>query len=59
MKFFRISYKQGKNRSFEVIEAESRLKALKIFANSSLGVMQKVDEISEPFSMKFKKLKKW
>ena len=56
MKYFRIQYKQGKNRNFEVIEAESRLIALKEFAAKSIGVMQKIDEVSQPLSMRFQKM---
>lgn len=55
MKYFRIGYKQGKKRGFEVIEANNRLEALKIFSGRSLGVMQKVDEIALPLSLRFKK----
>ena len=55
MKYFRIAYKQGKKRGIEVIEANNRLEALKIFSERSLGVMQKVDEIALPLSLRFKK----
>lgn len=55
MKYFRIRYKQGKKRGLEVIEANNRLEALKIFSERSLGVMQKVDEIALPLSLRFKK----
>jgi general secretion pathway protein F len=55
VKYFRIAYKQGKKRGIEVIEANNRLEALKIFSERSLGVMQKVDEIALPLSLRFKK----
>jgi general secretion pathway protein F len=60
MKYFRIRYKRGKNRYFETIEAQNRLEALKLFSQKSLGVMQNIDEIAQPLSLRFKKFQqKW
>ncbi len=55
MKYFRIQYKQGKNRRIEILEAANRLDALKIFSQMSLGIVQDIVEIPQPLSMKFKK----
>ncbi len=56
MKYFRIQYKQAKNRHIKVIEAVNRLEALKIFSALSLGVVQDIVEIPQPLSMKLEKL---
>ena len=56
MKYFRIRYKQGKNRGIEVVEAENRLIALNTFSQNPLGVIQTIDEISQPLSIRLKKM---
>lgn len=55
MKYFRVHYKQGKNKKFEVFEAGNRLEALQDFSNKSIGVMLRIDEVSQPLRMRFKK----
>lgn len=60
MKYFRIRYKQGKNRGIEVVEAENRLVALNTFSQNPLGVIQTIDEVSQPFNLRLKKIQeKW
>lgn len=54
MKYFRIHYKQGKVKKFDVIKAENRLKALELFSEKSIGIMLNIQEVSQPLSMKFK-----
>ncbi|HIC44767.1 MAG TPA: type II secretion system F family protein [Sulfurimonas sp.] len=60
MKYFRIQYKQGKYRGLHVLEASNRLEATKQFSTLSLGVIQKVIEVPQPFSIRFEKFQeKW
>lgn len=60
MKYFRIQYKQGRNRRIEILEAPNRLEAIKAFSMLSLGVFQSIAEVPQPLNMRFKKLqKKW
>lgn len=58
MKFFRVRYKQGKHRRSTTLEAAHKAEALKKFRDQSLGVPMEVKEISEPWSMKWDKIKK-
>ena len=58
MKFFRVRYKQGKHRRSTTLEAAHKAEALKKFRDQSLGVPMEVKEISEPWSMKWEKIKK-
>lgn len=58
MKFYRVRYKQGKRKFSTTLEAAHKAEALKKFRDKSLGVPVEVREISEPFSMKWEKLKK-
>lgn len=58
MKFFRVRYKQGKHRRSTTLEAAHKAEALKKFRDQSLGVPIEVKEISEPWSMKWEKIKK-
>ncbi|MDD2369066.1 MAG: type II secretion system F family protein [Sulfuricurvum sp.] len=57
MKFFRVRYKQGKHKRSSVFEAAHKAEALKKFRDKSLGVPVEVKEVSEPFSMKFERIK--
>ncbi|MFA5216471.1 type II secretion system F family protein [Sulfuricurvum sp.] len=57
MKFFRVRYKQAKKRSSITVEAAHKAEALKLFRNKSLGVPLDVQEVAEPFSMKFDRFK--
>ena len=60
MKYFRIQYKQAKNRRIKVLEATNRLEALKLFSGLSLGVVQDIVEVPQPLGMKFEKFQeKW
>lgn len=58
MKFYRVRYKQGKHRRATVLEAAHKAEALKKFRDQSLGVPIEVKEVSEPWSMKWDKIKK-
>ena len=55
MKFFRIKYKQGKNRGIQILEASSRIEAVKQFTQMSIGISQEIVEIPQPLSIRFKK----
>ncbi len=57
MKYFRIRYKIGKEYRLKVIEASSRIEALKSFSAMSLGIMQSAEEIAQPLSMRIRKYK--
>ena len=57
MKFFRIRYRIGKKRDVIVLEAQNRIEAIKKFLDIGIGVMVDIQEVSEPISMKFQKLK--
>ncbi|MEA1982079.1 MAG: type II secretion system F family protein [Campylobacterota bacterium] len=57
MKFFEILYKHGKKRDKIVLETPNKLDAMKEFHNLELGVIVKMREIPEPFSLKVQKLK--
>ncbi len=57
MKFFRVRYKQAQKRSSITVEAAHKAEALKLFRTKNIGVPLNVQEVSEPFSMKFEKLK--
>jgi len=58
VKFFRVRYKQGKHRRSTTFEAAHKAEALKKFRDQSLGVPIEVKEVSEPWSMKWEKIKK-
>ena len=55
MKFFQIHYKIGKRKSSMVLEAANKLEALKQFRDKNLGVPQKVYEVSEPLSLRYRR----
>lgn len=57
MKFFRVRYKQAKKRSSITLEAAHKAEALKLFRNKSLGIPLDVQEVTEPFGMKFDRFK--
>jgi len=60
MKYFRVQYKQGKNKKIHVLEAANRLDATKKFAALSLGIVQKIIEVPQPLNLRFKKFQeKW
>lgn len=58
MKFYRVRYKQGKRKFSTTLEAAHKAEALKQFRDKALGVPVEVKEVSEPFSMKWGKIKK-
>jgi general secretion pathway protein F len=58
VKFYRVRYKQGKHKRSTTLEAAHKAEALKKFRDQSLGVPMEVKEISEPWSMKWDKIKK-
>lgn len=58
MKFYRVRYKQGKRKLSITLETAHKAEALKQFRDKSLGIPIEIKEISEPYSMKWEKLKK-
>jgi general secretion pathway protein F len=54
MKFFKVFYKRGKSYSETIIEAESRLDAIKKFNEMQIGVLVKIKETQQPLTMKIK-----
>jgi len=57
MKFFRVRYKLVKKRSSITLAAAHKAGALKLFRMKGLGVPLNVQEISEPFGMKYERFK--
>ncbi len=55
MKFFDISYRFGKKKGSITIEAGNKLEAMKKFQAMRKGVLIKIKETKEPFSMKIQK----
>ncbi|HIP49499.1 MAG TPA: type II secretion system F family protein [Lutibacter sp.] len=55
MKFFRVSYKRGKENNKTIVKAENRIEAIKKFYDMQLGVLIKIEEIQEPLSMKIER----
>ncbi len=58
MKYFKITYKVKNQTKTTVIGAESRVEAIKQFYDQKLGVMKKVEEVSEPITKKFEPITK-
>jgi general secretion pathway protein F len=52
-----VRYKQAKKRSSITLEAAHKAEALKLFRNKSLGIPLDVQEVTEPFGMKFDRFK--
>jgi len=60
LKFFKILYKRGKTHNKTIIEAENRVDAIKRFYELQLGVLVKIEEISEPLTTKIEKsIQRW
>ena len=57
MKYFRVRYKLAKKRSSITFEAAHKGEALKLFRTKELGVPLNIQEISEPFGMKYERFK--
>lgn len=57
MKFFRIRYKQSHRRYSITLEAAHKAEAYRLFRDKALGIPLTVSEVSEPWSMKFEKIK--
>ena len=57
MKFFKISYKQAKKRFSLTIAATHRAESIKLFRTKNLGILLDIKEVSEPFTMRFERLK--
>jgi len=55
LKFFRVSYKRGKEHNKTIVKAENRIEAIKKFYDMQLGVLVKIEEIQEPLSMKIER----
>ncbi|NPA29384.1 MAG: type II secretion system F family protein [Epsilonproteobacteria bacterium] len=51
MRYFRIEYKSGRQRHSVVVEAPSKIEAIKAFQNRTLGVFISIQEVAKPFSM--------
>lgn len=56
MKYFKITYKIGKKRSFVVITAANKIEAMEKFFEMELGVLVKMQEISKPLEESFQEL---
>lgn len=57
MKFFSIKYIKNSEHNIEVIGADSKIEAIKIFKQKPIGIFVSIQEVQEPFSMKFERLK--
>lgn len=57
MKFFQIRYKLGKKKSNVTLQAAHKVDALKVFRDKSIGVALEVRQVSEPFSLKWERIK--
>ncbi len=57
MKYFEISYLRGGEKNVTIITSPHKIDALKQFQNMALGVLISIEEINEPLSFKFQKLK--
>jgi len=55
MRYFRIDYRNGKRRDSIVLEASSKIDAIKLFQQRTLGVMLSVKEVSKPLSIVMEK----
>ncbi len=55
MKFFEIYYRHGKHKSTMVLETSNKLDAMREFQKMELGVIVRIQEISEPLKMKINK----
>ena len=51
MRYFRIDYRTGRRRDFVVLEAPSKIDAIRAFEEKTLGVMLSVREVSRPLSL--------
>ncbi|WP_456452907.1 type II secretion system F family protein [Hydrogenimonas sp.] len=51
MRYYRIDYRSGKQRGHIVLEAPSKIDAIKAFQQKTLGVMLSVREVSKPLSL--------
>jgi len=56
VKYFRITYKLGKKRSFIVLEATNKIEAMEKFFEMELGILVKIQEISKPLEQSFQDL---
>ncbi|RUM67746.1 MAG: type II secretion system F family protein [Sulfurospirillum sp.] len=57
MKYFEIEYALSGERGRLRVESESKLEAIQEFQAKSIGALISIDEINEPFSKKFEKVK--
>jgi general secretion pathway protein F len=57
MSFFKITYLKDGKENYEIIEAKNFVDAIKLFKSSKKGVFLRVEETSEPLSIKVNKLK--
>ncbi len=55
MKFFEILYRSGRNKNKIVLETPNKLDAMKKFNDMEIGIVVKIAEIQEPFSLKVQK----
>ena len=56
MKYFKITYKLGKKRSFIILTATNKIEAMEKFFEMELGVLVKMQEISKPLEQSFQDL---
>ena len=57
MKYFEILYTLGGEQNKIILESTHKLEAVKKFQENPLGALLSIDEINEPFSKKFEKIK--
>ncbi|WP_353661792.1 type II secretion system F family protein [Hydrogenimonas sp. SS33] len=55
MGYYRIDYRIGRERKSVVVEAESKIDAIRQFRNEAKGVMLSIREVSRPLSLGFRK----
>jgi general secretion pathway protein F len=55
MKHFQILYRSGRKKSTIVLEASTKIDAMKDFQNRSMGVFISIKETKEPATLKFQK----
>ncbi len=58
MRYFRIDYLRSNKKNSIVINAENKIEAIKKFKNNPKGIFLSIEQINEPFSVKFEKIKK-
>ncbi len=58
MEYFKIDYLRNNKKDFIVVNAKNKIGAIKEFKNSPKGIFLSIEQVNEPFSVKFEKIKK-